>query len=142
MRPGRGEIISLNLSPLVLIDGRRSEGVRGLEPGTRIIAGQVCRVGVGKLKVGAIEDVLLVALRVNHLKLRRIEEPTGVEPAGGDEVAPLRGSIREIEAGRRAAKRTVGGSQAAGRLCLPQTGTRGDLDHQARLISILGGRRA
>src|SRR5712692_3509076 len=95
-----------------------------------------------ELVVHAVKHVLLVAFRVHHLELRRIEEPAGVQPARGDVVAPLASAESDVEAASHRAKRTVGSRDAACWLSNTKTRARRDLDHQARFVAEFCGRRA
>src|SRR6266849_655282 len=79
---------------------------------------------------------------MDHLKLRGIEESTGVQAVHGDEVSPLLASISEIKARGGRAKRAVGRGHAAMGCRDTLAGSRSGFDHQARFISIFGRRRA
>ena len=63
--------------------------IRRLEPGPREAKIQVDRIVVGKLEVQPVEHVLLIAVIVEDLILRAIQETACVHAAGGNEVPPL-----------------------------------------------------
>ena len=74
-----------------------------------------------ELVVQAVEEVFLVALVVQHLEFGRIEESAGVQPAEGDEVAPLLASVSDVRVERRRAEAAVrGGHFAVWVSCLPR----------------------
>src|SRR4029077_8715327 len=65
------------------------ERVRRLEPGPGESQIQVDGVGLGDLKVHAIECALFIALGMHHGELGRIKEPAAVQPVDRDKVPPL-----------------------------------------------------
>src|SRR5580765_5728785 len=95
-----------------------------------------------ELTVHAIKNVLLVSFRVHDRELRWIEETSGVESAGRDEVSPLVASIGEIETDVGSAERAVGGGQVPGRLLHSLARAGSEVDDHAGLLSILSRRRA
>ena len=97
---------------------------------------------LGELIVDAIEEILLVALVVKDNKLRRIEKAPSVQAVELKEVSSFLGAVSEIE-------RTVGGAEVSiGRgnvSCgLGQSLSRAgrDVNDQAGLVAIFGGRRS
>src|SRR5260370_29154468 len=140
--PTGGDVVGLDLRPLVLECRLGVKRVGRVEPGARVGGVQVDSVSASELKIYAIEKVLLVALGVDHLKLRRIQEPSCIQAADGNEIAPLLVPDCEVEAGAGRTEGAVGGGYAAGGCGLSQAGTGNDLDHQAGLISEFGRRRA
>ncbi len=93
-----------------------------------------------ELAVDAIEDVQLVALVVEDDELGRIEEASGVEAVDLDEVAPVLSAVAEIDRAGGRAEAAVGGGDAAGGLGDSLAGAGGDLNDEAGLAAILGGR--
>jgi len=71
-------------------------GVGGLKPGAAVVQVEVDRVGRSKHIVDTIEDVLLVALVMKDLELRRIEEAAGIHTVGFNEVSPLLAAECEV----------------------------------------------
>ena len=94
----------------------RVVGVGRLEPGARVSEVQADRVGRRDLVVDAVEEVLLVALVVDRVELRRIEEAASVHYVSGDEVADLLRAVGEIEAHVGRAEGSVGRVDLAVRL--------------------------
>ena len=72
-------------------------GVGRLEPGARVAKIEVDGVRGGELVVDAVKEILLVALVVDRVELRRIEEAAGVHHVGGDEVAGLLRSVARLK---------------------------------------------
>ena len=72
-----------------------------------------------KAVVHAIEDVLLIALVVEHGELRRIEKPSGIQPVGFNEVTPVLAAIGEVETGCRGCRSCRTKCDAAGGLVTP-----------------------
>src|SRR5581483_8784805 len=60
-------------------------GIRGLEPGASEAQVNVKRVDGRKLVIDPVEEILFISLVVYHGKLRRVEEPTSVQPTCGNE---------------------------------------------------------
>src|SRR4029077_16101142 len=113
------------------------EGVWILEPGTRVTRVEMNGVRLAQLKVYAIEKVLLVSFGVHYLELRRIEEPSGVQTAGGNEIPPLLAAEGNVKPAVDRSERTVGSAHGSRGRGLPQAGTRGNFDPQAGLVSEL-----
>ncbi len=78
---------------------------------------------------------------VHHGELGPIQEPAGVHPVGGDEIAPGFSAVGKVEAPVRAPKATIGGRYIAVRLRLSEAGARGHHNYHAGLIAEFGGRR-
>src|SRR2546426_5747256 len=140
--PGRREIVRLDLCALILAGRHCIKRVRILEPGTRIAAVQMNRIGTTKLQIHAVEHVLLITLGMNDLEFRWIEETARIQAVRRDEIAPLRSSKRYIEARIIRTETPVRSAYTSNRLRLAQARTRCHLDDQARLVSKFRGRRA
>ena len=100
------------------------------------------RVGRREGVVDAVEDVLLVALVVEDGELGRIEEASGVEAVGLDEVAPVLAAVGEIDAAGGGPEGAIGGADAAGGLGDSLPGAGGGDDDEAGFVAVLGRRRA
>src|ERR1700687_5813895 len=100
MGPARGHIERFDLGALVLACGLRIERIGFLKPGSREAEIQVNGVWSRGLKVKTIEHVFFISLVVHHLEFRRIEKAPGVQAIRGDEVSPLRASVRKVKAPR------------------------------------------
>src|SRR5260370_31103499 len=135
--PTGGDVVGLDLRSLVLECRLGVKRVGRLEPRARVAGVQVDSVSASQLKIYAIEQVLLVALGVDHLKLRRIQEPSCIQAADGNEIDPRLLPDREVKAGPGRAEGAVGGGHAAGWRGPPQAGTGYNLDPQAGLVSEL-----
>ena len=88
------------------------------------------------LVIGAIEDRAGVPGVVHRPELRRIEEPSAAFGVNRGKVAPARGPGRERGILADGAEGAVGCQEIAGEL-LAESGTRGRIDHQAGLVSVL-----
>ena len=117
-------------------------GVGGLEPGAGVVEVEARGVGGGDLNVDAVEEIFLVAMVVDGVELRRVEEAAGVHDVGGDEVAQLGGAGGQIESDVGGAEGSVGGGDLSGGLALAQAGAGGGDDDQRGLAAVLGRRRA
>src|SRR5690348_2750465 len=100
------------------------------------------RIGTAELQIHAVEYVLLVALRMDDLEFRRIEETACIQAICGNEIAPLRTSKRHIEAHIIRTETSVRSSHASNRFRLSEPGTRRHLDNQAGLVAKFSWRRA
>src|SRR5664280_377030 len=117
-------------------------GIGILEPGARKTKVEVQRVRRRKLIVETVEHVLFVPVRVENDKLRRIEEAAAVEPVRRDEISPVLAAVGEVQVEVGAAKRAIGGRDAAMWRRGAKARTRAYVDHEAGLVSELGGRRS
>ena len=54
-------------------------------------------VGLGKLKIQAIKNILLVPSGMDDLKFRRIKKAAAVQSIDGNKISPLLASISEIK---------------------------------------------
>src|ERR1700685_2215935 len=93
------------------VPGRRILGIvriGSLEPGAGKAQIEIDGVHVGKLEIHPIENVLFVAVIVENLELRAIQEAAGVQAIGGDEVSPFFSAIGKIEAAVGGAKGSIG----------------------------------
>src|ERR1700687_1997749 len=79
---------------------------------------------------------------MEDLEFRRVKKASRVQPAYRNEISPLRSSEGDIGAAGNRAKRPVRSGHASGWLLLSETGARGDLDYQTRLVAVFRGRRA
>ena len=70
--------------------------IRCLEPASTVAEVQMNRVGGGELIVHAVEQVLFIALVVEHGEFWRVEEAASVQAAYGDEVSPVLAAVRKI----------------------------------------------
>ncbi len=70
--------------------------------------------------VNAVEKILLIALIVQGVELRRVEKPAGIHAVGGNKIPPFLSAIPESESGVRATKRPIGGFGITMRLGVPK----------------------
>ena len=115
--------------------------VRCLEPGAREAEVEMQSVRLRQLVIEAVENVLLVATRVEDDKLRRVQKAPGVEPVGRDEVPPVLAAVGEISIQIGTAEGAIAGRDAAMRRGRTQAGACRHIDHQAGLVAELCGRR-
>src|SRR4029077_20124723 len=97
MRPTGRDVEALDLCALVLTGGHVVKGVGRLEPQPCELAIQSKSIGIAQAVVEAIEEVFLIPLGMDHLKLRRIKEAPGVQAVGGNEISPLLSADGNIE---------------------------------------------
>ena len=96
-----------------------------------------------RLKVQAVEDILLVAMIVKNAELRSVQKPSGVQAVERKEVTPLVAAVSQVEAAVRPCQtiRTTW-SPVPCAWIHSQARARGHHDHQAGLVAIFGGWRA
>ena len=115
--------------------------IRSLEPGPAEAEVDIDRVVARGLEIEPVEHVLLVAVIVENLVLRTVQEATRVETVRGDEVSPFGASILKIEPAVAGAKGAIGSRNIAVRLRDTEARAGGHHHHQAGLSSIFGRRR-
>src|SRR5215475_2671906 len=100
------------------------------------------RITRRKLIVDAVKYVFRVALVVHDGEFRRVEKASGVQAGRGDEVSPVLAAVTEIHTQIRSSEGPVRGRDAAVGSGHALAGARGDVEHDAGLVTVFGGGRA
>ena len=75
----------------------RVVGIGRLKPGAAVAEIETEGVLWRKLKVHAVEEILLIAAIVYDAEFRSVEKPRGVQAVGRNVVAPLVAAVRQVE---------------------------------------------
>src|ERR1700730_6319009 len=111
------DVISLDQRALIRLRQRIAAGVghiqvviriRCLEPGAAVAEVHVNRVSARNLVVHTIKQILLIALVVERVQFRRIQESAGVQSACGDEIPPFLPAEGDVETAGHRSKAPLG----------------------------------
>src|SRR6266550_512026 len=142
LRVAGGDVEGVDLLVLVLTQIVLIQRVRYVERRPRGLHVQMERAIYAGVRVETVEDGRAGPMVVQRDKLRRIQEPIGLQAAERDEVTNAVGPGTEVRLERRAAERAEGAGDAPRRLLLVQTRLGDDVDNKAALVAVFGRRHA
>src|SRR5450756_1532361 len=87
--------------------------------------------------VDTVEDIFFVALVMEHAKLRRIQEPAGIQTINLDEGPPLLAAVAQVNRTGRGPKRPIRSGNAPRRSSHSLPRPRRYLNHQRRFATKL-----
>jgi hypothetical protein len=90
--------------------------IRHLEPGPPRPDVQMEYVCVVRLVIEVIEERLRITVRMQRLKLRRIQKPSAIETIDGKKISQFLPAVRNVKAQARRSKRAVAQAHAARRM--------------------------
>src|SRR5580698_1230489 len=147
----RRDIECLNLGTLIGVADIVAElvehiqiviGIRRLKPRTAVVQVQMKGVDRRKLIIRTVKDILLVALGVEYLELRRIEKASRIQSVDLEKITPGIATVPDIDRTGRRSKAPIRARNASRGRLLALPGPCCRVDNETRLAAVLRRRRA